>query len=115
MPGYSSFAGGTGSQRLGWREGHGYRVPPYVTSGAVIGISSFLLPGMATGFQWMRNAQARSLAWLLHQPAVTAPIIGPRTAGQLDGALAALEITLDDRAPRSAAAVPVTSRCPSRA
>jgi len=38
------------------------------------------------------------LAWLLHQPAVTAPIIGPRTAGQLDGALAALEITLDDRA-----------------
>jgi aryl-alcohol dehydrogenase-like predicted oxidoreductase len=29
---------------------------------------------------------------------VTAPIIGPRTAGQLDGALAALEITLDDRA-----------------
>jgi aryl-alcohol dehydrogenase-like predicted oxidoreductase len=38
------------------------------------------------------------LAWLLHQPAVTAPIIGPRTAGQLDGALAALEITLDDQA-----------------
>ena len=29
---------------------------------------------------------------------MTAPIIGPRTAGQLDGALAALEITLDDRA-----------------
>ena len=38
------------------------------------------------------------LGELLHQPAVTAPIIGPRTAGQLDGALAALEITLDDRA-----------------
>jgi len=36
-----------------------------------------------------------ALAWLLHQPAVTAPIIGPRTAGQLDGALRALEITLD--------------------
>jgi hypothetical protein len=26
---------------------------------------------------------------------VTAPIVGPRTAGQLDGALGALEITLD--------------------
>src|SRR3954447_2710766 len=38
------------------------------------------------------------LAWLLHQPAVTAPIIGPRTGAQLDGALRALEITLDDKA-----------------
>ena len=36
-----------------------------------------------------------ALAWLLHQPAVTAPIIGPRTIEQLDGALRALDITLD--------------------
>jgi aryl-alcohol dehydrogenase-like predicted oxidoreductase len=35
-----------------------------------------------------------ALAWLLHQPAVTAPIIGPRTLGQLDGALRATEIRL---------------------
>lgn len=35
-----------------------------------------------------------SLAWLLHQPAVTAPIIGPRTKAQLDSSLRALEITL---------------------
>ncbi|MGQ0840313.1 aldo/keto reductase [Actinokineospora sp.] len=35
------------------------------------------------------------LAWLLHQPGVTAPIIGPRTADQLDGSLRALAITLD--------------------
>ncbi len=35
-----------------------------------------------------------SLAWLLHQPAVTAPIIGPRTREQLDGSLRALEISL---------------------
>ena len=35
------------------------------------------------------------LAWLLHQEAVTAPIIGPRTVDQLDGALHALSITLD--------------------
>jgi aryl-alcohol dehydrogenase-like predicted oxidoreductase len=33
-----------------------------------------------------------ALAWLLHQPAVTAPIIGPRTLDQLDGSLRALEI-----------------------
>ncbi len=35
------------------------------------------------------------LAWLLHQPAVTAPIVGPSTLGQLDGALRALKIELD--------------------
>ncbi|SDD80928.1 aldo/keto reductase [Auraticoccus monumenti] len=35
------------------------------------------------------------LAWLLHQPAVTAPIIGPRIPEQLDGALKAVELTLD--------------------
>jgi len=34
------------------------------------------------------------LAWLLAQPAVTAPIVGPRTAAQLTGALGALEVTL---------------------
>ncbi|HEY7143884.1 MAG TPA: aldo/keto reductase [Streptosporangiaceae bacterium] len=39
-----------------------------------------------------------ALAWLLHQPAVTAPIVGPRTLAQLDGALAALEVTLDEAA-----------------
>ncbi len=39
-----------------------------------------------------------ALAWLLHQPAVTAPIIGPRTLDQLEGGLRALEITLDEAA-----------------
>jgi aryl-alcohol dehydrogenase-like predicted oxidoreductase len=39
-----------------------------------------------------------ALAWLLHQPAVTAPIVGPRTLGQLTGALRALEVTLDEKA-----------------
>ncbi|MCP2341755.1 aldo/keto reductase [Actinomadura rupiterrae] len=35
------------------------------------------------------------LAWLLAQDGVTGPIIGPRTLGQLDGSLRALDITLD--------------------
>jgi aryl-alcohol dehydrogenase-like predicted oxidoreductase len=35
-----------------------------------------------------------ALAWLLHNRAVTAPIIGPRTLEQLDGSLRALEIKL---------------------
>ena len=37
-----------------------------------------------------------ALAWLLTRPAVTGPIIGPRTEGQLKGALRAAELTLDD-------------------
>ncbi len=35
-----------------------------------------------------------ALAWLLHNPVVTAPIIGPRTMEQLTGSLRALEIKL---------------------
>jgi aryl-alcohol dehydrogenase-like predicted oxidoreductase len=35
-----------------------------------------------------------ALAWLLSNPVVTAPIIGPRTMEQLDGSLRALEIAL---------------------
>jgi aryl-alcohol dehydrogenase-like predicted oxidoreductase len=40
-----------------------------------------------------------ALAWVVHQPGVTSPIIGPRTLDQLEDALAALEIdiTEDDR------------------
>lgn len=37
-----------------------------------------------------------ALAWLLHQPAVAAPILGPRTLEQLDATLPAAEIRLDD-------------------
>jgi aryl-alcohol dehydrogenase-like predicted oxidoreductase len=37
-----------------------------------------------------------ALAWLLHNPAVTAPIIGPRTIEQLDGTQRALELKLDE-------------------
>jgi aryl-alcohol dehydrogenase-like predicted oxidoreductase len=39
-----------------------------------------------------------ALAWLLHNPVVAAPIIGPRTVEQLDGSLRALEIELSDDA-----------------
>jgi aryl-alcohol dehydrogenase-like predicted oxidoreductase len=38
-----------------------------------------------------------ALAWLLTRPAVTGPIIGPRTMEQLDGAQHALEIHLEDK------------------
>jgi aryl-alcohol dehydrogenase-like predicted oxidoreductase len=38
-----------------------------------------------------------ALAWLLSRPAVTAPIVGPRTMEQLHGALAALDVTLDQK------------------
>jgi aryl-alcohol dehydrogenase-like predicted oxidoreductase len=37
-----------------------------------------------------------ALAWLLSNPVVTAPIIGPRTLEQLTGSLRAVEIQLSD-------------------
>jgi aryl-alcohol dehydrogenase-like predicted oxidoreductase len=37
-----------------------------------------------------------SLAWLLHNRDVTAPIIGPRTVEQLTGSLRSLSVTLSD-------------------
>jgi aryl-alcohol dehydrogenase-like predicted oxidoreductase len=38
-----------------------------------------------------------ALAWLLTRPAVTGPIIGPRTREQLEGAQRALELRLEDK------------------
>lgn len=38
-----------------------------------------------------------ALAWLLHRPGVTAPIIGPRTPGQLEELLGAGDLRLDER------------------
>lgn len=37
-----------------------------------------------------------ALAWMLHNPAITAPIIGPRTLEQLEGSVRAVEIKLSD-------------------
>jgi aryl-alcohol dehydrogenase-like predicted oxidoreductase len=39
-----------------------------------------------------------ALAWLLHQPGVTAPITGPRTMEQFEQSLRALEVELDEKA-----------------
>jgi len=36
-----------------------------------------------------------ALAWLLANPVVTAPIVGPRTVGQLEGSFRSVEIRLD--------------------
>ena len=38
-----------------------------------------------------------ALAWLLQRPAVTAPIVGPRTMEQFESAIRAAEITLDEK------------------
>ncbi|HZE41083.1 MAG TPA: aldo/keto reductase [Stackebrandtia sp.] len=37
-----------------------------------------------------------AMAWLLSRPGVTAPIVGPRTSEQLDGALASMDIDVDE-------------------
>ncbi len=66
--------------------------------------------GMQAAFDWLRDTLDAweklcselgerpadvALAWLLANPAVTAPIVGPRTVEQLESCLRSLEITLD--------------------
>ena len=46
-----------------------------------------------------------ALAWLLAQPVVTAPIIGPRTSAQLKNALDSLEVRIDDETLRALDAI----------
>jgi aryl-alcohol dehydrogenase-like predicted oxidoreductase len=43
-----------------------------------------------------QNPAIVALAWLLYQPIVTAPIIGPRTLDQLDESLIAMDLKLDE-------------------
>jgi len=50
----------------------------------------------ASAASW-RGAGQRALAWLLHSPVVTSPIIGPRTVQQMEGAVRALDIELSQR------------------
>lgn len=46
--------------------------------------------------EWGEKPADVALAWLLSNPVVTAPIIGPRTFEQLEGSLRALELALTD-------------------
>lgn len=56
-----------------------------------------------------------AIAWLLHQPGVTAPIIGPRTVDQLDDLLGAAGLRLgDDQLARLSAAAPPEPDYPQR-
>ncbi|MBN1311350.1 MAG: aldo/keto reductase [Anaerolineae bacterium] len=58
-----------------------------------------------------------ALAWVMHQPGVTSPIIGPRTMAHLEDNLGAVDVTfsdddlarLDEAAPREQAIVPYYS------
>ncbi len=67
-------------------------------------------PGMKAAGDWLRDTIDAwekvcselgerpadvALAWLLGNPVVTAPIIGPRTMAQFEGALRSLDIALD--------------------
>jgi aryl-alcohol dehydrogenase-like predicted oxidoreductase len=43
-----------------------------------------------------RSPVALAVAWVMHHPAVTAPIIGARSVEQLEGSLAALDVDMTD-------------------
>jgi aryl-alcohol dehydrogenase-like predicted oxidoreductase len=47
--------------------------------------------------EWGHAPADVGVAWLLHQPAVTAPIVGPRTVEQFEGSLRALDVRLDEQ------------------
>ncbi len=57
-------------------------------------------PRLEAWENWCRNLGEQpadvALAWMLHNPVVTSPIIGPRTLEQLTGSLRALEIKLGE-------------------
>ena len=56
-----------------------------------------------------------AIAWLLHQPGLTAPIIGPRTVEHLDDLLGATDLRLsDDQLARLSAAAPAQRTYPQR-
>jgi aryl-alcohol dehydrogenase-like predicted oxidoreductase len=56
-----------------------------------------------------------ALAWLLHQPGVTAPIIGPRTREQLEDLLPAVDLRLtDEQLARLSATTAPPARYPDR-
>jgi aryl-alcohol dehydrogenase-like predicted oxidoreductase len=97
---------------------YGMGVIPYspLASGALAGAGRRAGQGGRRDGEWSQKEQARhrpkleaferlcrelgeepadvALAWLLANPVVTGPIIGPRTREQLDGSLRALEIKL---------------------
>ena len=79
----------------------GHRYPPidprsYAADGAHAVVA--LLEHQGVKVELGTDPADLALAWLLSRPAVTAPIIGPRTPAHLDGALAALDVTLDQKA-----------------
>ena len=47
--------------------------------------------------KWKEKPADVALAWVLANPVVTSPIIGPRTLEQLDGSLRALKVKLDKK------------------
>jgi aryl-alcohol dehydrogenase-like predicted oxidoreductase len=51
--------------------------------------------GTVAAVRGVQRAQV-ALAWLRHQPVVTAPLVGASTTGQIDDALASLDIELSD-------------------
>jgi aryl-alcohol dehydrogenase-like predicted oxidoreductase len=56
-----------------------------------------------------------AIAWLLHQPGVTAPVIGPRTLGHLDDLLGAADLALaPEQLARLSSAAPPPAPYPQR-
>jgi aryl-alcohol dehydrogenase-like predicted oxidoreductase len=91
---YSPLSGGLLAGALSKVE-EGRRGTEYMR-GEIEANRSRLEPWEALCAELGEQPQHVALAWLLHQPVVTAPIIGPRTQAQLTDAMHALSIKLGD-------------------
>ncbi|MET0800120.1 MAG: aldo/keto reductase [Actinomycetota bacterium] len=91
---YSPLSGGLLAGALSKVE-EGRRGTEYMR-GEIEANRSRLEPWEALCAELGEEPQHVALAWLLHQPVVTAPIIGPRTQAQLTDAMHALAIKLGD-------------------
>lgn len=90
---WSPIAGGVLAGVLGF-DGAGRRSTPAVQR-RVEGMRSQLERWESLCHDMGEPPSVVALAWLIHQPVVTAPVIGPRTVAHLESSVAAADFTLD--------------------
>jgi aryl-alcohol dehydrogenase-like predicted oxidoreductase len=88
---------GGGALAGGATKGQGKRRQHEWTKGDVLKHKKTLEAFEALCGKWKEKPADVALAWVLANPVVTAPIIGPRTLEQLDGSLRSLDIKLDEK------------------
>ncbi len=98
---WSPLAGGflTGKYRRGQEPPKGARIQPDHHRKNILSIDRAydVIEGLeAIAHEKGSSVSQLALAWCMHQPAITSPIIGPRTLDQLEDNLKAFDVTITD-------------------